>query len=544
MNRISRCFLIVVLAVVLVYGAIAGEIVSQRSRSGKVFDLGNGQRRVECFLQPIHYKIDLDNDEEVWKDIDCSIVPIGSDSWRELASWRNNFRVYFDYRAKCEFEFRGKALRVQPVELAYTNDAGDWQTISLPVAVAAKIEGNRIVWPGMFGPGFDFEYVVESTRLSKYLTIHSLASLPKLTIKEEGVCLTLVMGVAWDSGLSISNVPATIDSPPLMRAGDVSLIDPGIEGRSQIKVRVDGLGKQDAEITWQNGGMDLWSIKRPFALDGQYRRHDASFAVSYNYVNSVLEGVFAQIDFPLVDLNAIKSFPVKLDPTITPAIGASGDDGHVRSSTLAGTSRTAAHPPQVSQFSSIVTNGTSVTLGVSGDYDEEEDEGEDDEHSPFFIFRSVGIPQGATITAANLRLYSYGNSIIGSCTIVSRLMARDIDDAPSSIDLTAYKNTTTYPFTTAYVGWVPSAWTLWQPYDSPEMKTIIQELVDRSGWSSGNDMWIDWVVAGYSSVGDGDEKEYYSMAYDYGSSVHYPRMTITYTADEDDSPMQAVMGWN
>ncbi|MFW9899899.1 MAG: hypothetical protein ACFFDY_01270 [Candidatus Thorarchaeota archaeon] len=55
--------------------------------------------------------------------------------------------------------------------------------------------------------------------------------------------------------------------------------------------------------------------------------------------------------------------------------------------------------------------------------------------------------------------------------------------------------------TTASVNWNnEGAWTLDTAYDSPDIKTIIQEIVNRGGWASGNDIQI-LVMENGSSTG-------------------------------------------
>jgi len=43
--------------------------------------------------------------------------------------------------------------------------------------------------------------------------------------------------------------------------------------------------------------------------------------------------------------------------------------------------------------------------------------------------------------------------------------------------------------TSASVDWTPDPWTsVGATHDSPDLTTIAQEIINRSGWSSGNDM--------------------------------------------------------
>ena len=61
-----------------------------------------------------------------------------------------------------------------------------------------------------------------------------------------------------------------------------------------------------------------------------------------------------------------------------------------------------------------------------------------------------------------------------------------------------YGDTTTYPWTTAAIEWWPSSanWVANTSYTSPELKTVVQEIVDLAGWTSGNAIQIEWHYSG------------------------------------------------
>jgi hypothetical protein len=107
-------------------------------------------------------------------------------------------------------------------------------------------------------------------------------------------------------------------------------------------------------------------------------------------------------------------------------------------------------------------------------------------------FLNVTIPQGATIDTAYLTLHSdNGNS---STTVNSKIRGVDADNATMATTTGggagSFENP---PFTDAVVNWDNiGAWVNDVDYNSPEIKTIIQEIVDRVGWSSGNAIVIQW----------------------------------------------------
>lgn len=107
-------------------------------------------------------------------------------------------------------------------------------------------------------------------------------------------------------------------------------------------------------------------------------------------------------------------------------------------------------------------------------------------------FLNVTIPQGATITAATITGVSSDSD--SANTVNSKLRGVDVDNAAISTTTGggagSFENP---PFTTAVVTWdAISAWTNGTSYSTPDISTIIQEIVNRSGWASGNAMVISW----------------------------------------------------
>ena len=116
----------------------------------------------------------------------------------------------------------------------------------------------------------------------------------------------------------------------------------------------------------------------------------------------------------------------------------------------------------------------------------------------FVRFVDVQVPQGATITAATLKLnFSDGEDVD---YILSGFDADNPD--PSTMSASDGDHST---HTTANVTFnVPSNGSQDSANDnlttSPDIKDIIQELVDRSGWAAGNAMMFVFPVDGtYSS---------------------------------------------
>ncbi len=98
--------------------------------------------------------------------------------------------------------------------------------------------------------------------------------------------------------------------------------------------------------------------------------------------------------------------------------------------------------------------------------------------------RNISVPQGATITGAYLEFVAdEAQSVATSLTIKAEATGN-----AAAIPTTAYALTNKNK-TNASVAWanIP-AWTIGNTYQSADISTIIQELVNRGDWSSGNAM--------------------------------------------------------
>jgi len=141
-------------------------------------------------------------------------------------------------------------------------------------------------------------------------------------------------------------------------------------------------------------------------------------------------------------------------------------------------------------------------------------------------FLNLTIPQGTTIDGAYLTLRCPASGATN--TVNSRISAEDVDDAPTFADNKAAFDSRWAARTAARVAWDGiGAWTANNNYNSPEIKTVIQEIVDRGGWASGQDMVIFW--------DDFDDRSTHAtgayriaLSYD-GSAANAPKLVVTYT---------------
>jgi hypothetical protein len=104
-------------------------------------------------------------------------------------------------------------------------------------------------------------------------------------------------------------------------------------------------------------------------------------------------------------------------------------------------------------------------------------------------FNNIGIPQGATIIDATVQFQSdEANTGVTDLTI----QAEAVDSAATFT--TADNNISSRTRTTAAVAWSPPPWAspglAGADQRTPNIAPVIQEIVDRSGWASGNSLAI------------------------------------------------------
>ena len=104
-------------------------------------------------------------------------------------------------------------------------------------------------------------------------------------------------------------------------------------------------------------------------------------------------------------------------------------------------------------------------------------------------FNAVEVPQGATITSAYIQF-----QVDEVDTVEPNLSIQgQASDAPVTFTAST-GNVSNRPRTVAAVSWAPEPWTTkgeaGPGQQTPDISAIIQEIVDRPGWTSGNPLVI------------------------------------------------------
>ena len=125
----------------------------------------------------------------------------------------------------------------------------------------------------------------------------------------------------------------------------------------------------------------------------------------------------------------------------------------------------------------------------------------------FTRFQNVTIPQGSVINSAVLQIYAHEDE---PDPALINVYAEDIDDSPLFSETEALADRT---MTEAKVDWdINEAWTMWEAYSSPDLAPVIQEVIDRPGWQSGNSLTLFMIgedTQGYSLLDNARDLESY-----------------------------------
>ena len=197
-----------------------------------------------------------------------------------------------------------------------------------------------------------------------------------------------------------------------------------------------------------------------------------------------------------------------LQSTATYTVAAGADDGAARRNTSSSSN---------SSYNAGFSNSSAKNyVGV------QDDEGNTDYYAAYFRFNNVVAEQGATIQSAYFKINKRGFS--GGDRDFNFYVAAYDDDNETAPTTAAGLNHSNY--TTAEVAWHSNTdtgnGTLRSASNetvlsSPDIKTAIQEVVDRSGWSSGNSI----VIAFYpkTNVSGGYNQMVYDEMYDDSGDV-------------------------
>ncbi|MBL4765555.1 MAG: hypothetical protein JKX67_09815 [Colwellia sp.] len=136
-------------------------------------------------------------------------------------------------------------------------------------------------------------------------------------------------------------------------------------------------------------------------------------------------------------------------------------------------------------------------------------------------FKSVDIPKGATINFAYIEFVT--DEIDSGKT--SLVIVGEDDDSPKKFK-NGKRNISKRTKTSASVNWTPSVWnSINERHQTPDISTIIQEIVDRTGWAANNNLVLI-VEPGNGCTTNGCQRTAESHDGESGSA---PLLVVDYT---------------
>ncbi len=105
--------------------------------------------------------------------------------------------------------------------------------------------------------------------------------------------------------------------------------------------------------------------------------------------------------------------------------------------------------------------------------------------SAFVRFTDVTVPSRVVVTYAYVRFTDFQQELNVTVDVdVNGELATNPVAAFSNADFVARNRTV------ASINWQPGPWEIGEEHDTPDIKTLIQEIIDQPGWTSGNSIQI------------------------------------------------------
>jgi len=132
-------------------------------------------------------------------------------------------------------------------------------------------------------------------------------------------------------------------------------------------------------------------------------------------------------------------------------------------------------------------------------------------------FNNIPIPNGATILDARIQ-FTVKDATTGACSLVIRGQAAD----HATTFTTSRYNISSRLLTSAAVNWIPAAWpavgAAGPDQQTPNLSSVLQEIVSRPGWQSGNSLALIVTGSGTRTA----------SAYERSAS-QAPQLLVTYS---------------
>lgn len=447
------------------------EVLSARTANSKLYSLGGNKYALDTTIGVVHYKDTQGN----WQNINNVFT---NDQMLQAGYNLSILQKTFNQGQILDYSTGGESVKFQPMNLQYTNDLSQIQQISSPQTVAGAITNvnqsllNRTDY--------------QSGRIdwpNAYGTGRSFSWISETSRLKKILTIT-----------SFANLPAP--QSYIIAGGNVVIEQQFIFAPSTgLSIYVDGQlwDKNSKKITannivFQKNGSTLFEFVAPTYYDSTLKNQGTGKLV----LNKSGQNLYVSVQVPYTWLQTA-TYPVYIDPTVAIDVGASADDAR--------------------------QNYATVTLTDTVIYCSTWDR-------TIQLYRNVTVPQGATIDVVYESFYLVG----GNYNLNLPMYFEDVDSAATPVAVN--NNISGRTRTTATNTWAGILAGGWQ--NSVSRVTEVQEVVDREGWASGNNM-----ASICNSYGGTTDTAWRS--WDFDTSLA-PKLHIEYTAGAGVSAPTVVTG--
>jgi hypothetical protein len=404
--------------------------VVERHETSIVADVGDGKRALVSQIGAMHY-----DNSGAWEEIDTTWNPT-TGAWQyemTTAPYQAYARNVLNAGNVVEYRARtGESVTFQPLALNWRDINNSQHQIANPQSVATQVQDDKLLWPNGYGSGKHLSWTAHPTRLQKLLTIDTAGDLiPPANYLGADIHLELTFAFSYSA-----SVTAFIDGVAWNKSSTLTTA---------------------SHIEFRNAANEtLWAFQQPKAWDSAGAETSGTMRV---YQSGALH---VAVRFPRAFVDAA-TFPLFMDPTVTVSVAAGDFDGRVNL-TLDGDNVLFATETAY-RMGSISNNRYQNWTGFA-----------------------LAVPPGATVGTATVTLTA-GFTANGDASILDPfdITAEAADDGAGIGEGRSAADLWNAAHTTASVAWNFSTATVaGNTGTTPNIATVVQEIVNRAGWVSGN----------------------------------------------------------
>ena len=425
---------------------------------------------------PIHYG--ASEDQEIDTDWEAGGIPDQPWLWKMV---QNDFNAYAmpgtaDFDAGQIIRYvdpdSSEEITFQPQQIQWSNDLDQIEAVADPATIAGAVSGEELTWLGAYGAGIDFVWQAQTGRMQKRIEIDALATI--------GPPAQFIL----DGGNAYLKVPFIFQKT----LGLEIWID-GVEWDEKANNPLITAN----QVEFKSGSSTLFYMAQPWAASTNEAIEDSENIKVELFFRKTGPNLFVEVRIPWSWLETV-TYPIAIDPSVNYQVGASSDDAWQSAGSTMNLTDT-----------DHVTDAVDEWLGSR--------------------WTGVTLDDGATIDVV------WVDVAIKNLNQDEPNVTIDFEDASApGTFTTANNNISGRTGTTATVLWddpnygINASWQFTSDIKTPpELKTIIQELVDSYDYSLGSSMVCRMEALGPNS------RDLQTRTYD-GDTAKAAKLHIQFTA--------------